>query len=373
MKKQLRSLFSYTLALVPVLTVVFLFILILKQVSLYERIAQLYDALFPVFGGIVIAFLLQPIIDRLANHMKLKTAVALVYAGILLAGGSLLVLLLPIVYQQILDFAKLLPEWIQKIEEFLQDHHIVLTNLTSYQESFMEEGTTIVIASLRSFFGTAANYGIAYITAFFISMDLEFWKRSARKLFPNYHRFVTFYKTMSNIVFQYLIGTVIDLTFVAITSFVILHAADFPNALLYALLLALSNLFPYIGPMVGLLFVILVGALSYDQLPLITLGLIWIDQQIEANFIQPMIFNKTMDVRPILTFVALFIGEALFGIPGVLLSPIFASILQIAFRSYLHAKTKDTVGKWEDIWYDFEDVMKDIPIPEEAKPSKQEK
>ena len=79
-----------------------------------------------------------------------------------------------------------------------------------------------------------------------------------------------------------------------------------------------------------------------------------------------MIFNKTMDVRPILTFVALFVAEALFGIPGVLLSPIFASIMQIAFRSYLHAKTKDTIGKWEDIWYDFDEAMKDIPIPEDT-------
>ncbi len=115
----------------------------------------------------------------------------------------------------------------------------------------------------------------------------------------------------------------------------------------------------------GLVFVIVVGVLSYDQIPYITILLLWIIQQIESNFVQPMIFNKTMDVRPFLTFAALFVAEALFGIPGILLSPIFASIVQIAFRSYLYAKTKDSVGKWEDIWYDFDDVMKQIPVPPE--------
>lgn len=363
MKQKVKN-FSHTfLYLLPIISFCLILVVLLKQVSLYERLTQLYDALFPIFGGMVIAFLLQPIIDRLQTHMKLKTAVSIVYAAILIAGGGLLLILLPILYQQVVDFASVLPEWIAKIEGFLSDHHIVLEKLAEYKEAFMEEGTTIVIASLRSFFGTATNYGIAYITAFFISIDLEFWKRSARKLCKNYHRFVTFYKTMSNIVFQYLIGTVLDLMFVAITSGVILYAAAFPNALLYAVLLALSNLFPYIGPMIGLIFIIIVGVLSYDQLPLITFFLIWAVQQIEANFIQPMIFNKTMDVRPILTFVALFIGEALFGIPGVLLSPIFASIMQIGFRSYLHAKTKNTVGNWEDIWYDFDEAMRQIPVP----------
>lgn len=367
MKQRIQRIACIALQLLPIFIALLIVILLLKQMDLYYTLLQLYDALFPIFGGLVIAFLLQPIIDRLSLHIKKKTAVVIVYVGILVFVGSLMLILLPILYQQIMDFAKVLPEWLQKIKDFLLTHHIVLENLEAYQQNFMEEGTTIVLNSLKSFFSTATNYGIAYITAFFISIDLDFWKHSARKLCKNYHRFLTFYKTMSNIVFQYLIGTVLDLAFVSITSGVILYAADFPNALLYAVLLALSNLFPYIGPTIGLLFVIAVGILSYDQLPIITIVLIWAIQQIEANFVQPMIFNKTMDVRPILTFVALFVAEALFGIPGILLSPIFASIIQIGFRSYLHARTKDTIGKWEDIWYDFDEAMKDIPVPPNEK------
>lgn len=361
MKKWLYELPSLCRLFLLPLVCALLLVLLLKQVSLYERIMDLYHAIVPVISGLVIAFLLQPIIDRLMKHFSMKTSVMLVYAGILLVGGILIVVLLPILYQQIVDFAQVVPTWLAKIEDFLSTHHIVSENLTTYKQQFMEEGYSIVITSLQSFFASATQYGIAFITAFFISIDLDFWKHTAKKLLSNYHRYVTFYKTMSNIVFQYLVGTMLDLAFIAITSGVILYAADFPNAILYAVLLALSNLFPYIGPTIGLILVILVGVLSYEQLPIITFVLIWTIQQIESNFIQPMIFNKTMDVRPILTFVALFLCEALFGIPGVLLSPIFASIIQIAFRSYLHAKTSDAVGEWEDIWYDFDEVMENIP------------
>ena len=72
-----------------------------------------------------------------------------------------------------------------------------------------------------------------------------------------------------------------------------------------------------------------------------------------------MIFNRTMNVRPILTFVFIFISEAFFGVVGVILSPIFAAIAQIAFRSYLHCKTSDKVGDWDDIWRDFDEVMRE--------------
>lgn len=363
MNKRYKELFRFPLFVIPALLSLLLLVLLLKQLSLYEKLVDLYHALFPVFGGIVIAFLFQPVIDRLAEHMKIKTAIILVYIGILAFGALLLVILLPILYRQIMDFVSLLPDWVEKLKSLLNEHHIVMERLADVEDSALQEGTMFMLDSIRTFFGTAMDYAIAYMTAFFISIDVEYCKRSAKKLFQNYHRFVTFYKTMSNIVFQYLTGTLLDLIFVSVTSAVVLYAAAFPNALLYAVILALSNLFPYIGPTVGLLFVILVGVLSYEQLPFITIILIWTIQQIESNIVQPMIFNKTMDVRPILTFVALFIADALFGIPGILLSPILASIMQIAFRSYLHAKTKDTVGEWEDIWYDFDDAMKGIPVP----------
>lgn len=363
MKKYKNELFRFPLFAIPSLLALLLFVLVLKQLSLYGKLVDLYHALFPVFGGIVIAFLLQPVIDRLAKHMKVKTAIVLVYIGILAGGALLLIILVPILYRQIVDFVSLLPDWLTKLKTLLNEHHIVMERLADVEDSAIQEGTMFMLDSLRTFFGTIMDYAIAYMTAFFISIDVEFCKRSAKKLFQNYHRLVTFYKTMSNIVFQYLTGTLLDLIFVSVTSAVVLYAAAFPNALLYAIILALSNLFPYIGPTIGLLFVILVGILSYEQLPFITIILIWTIQQIESNIVQPMIFNKTMDVRPILTFVALFIAEALFGIPGILLSPILASIMQIAFRSYLHAKTKDTVGQWEDIWYDFDDVIKQVEVP----------
>lgn len=349
--KYLKSFF------LPLLSILII-IIILKQISIYDKIVVLYKALFPIFCGIIIAFLLQPVIDKCNRFCRRKMAVIIVYFGILIFLFLLMLSLTPVIYKQIIDFVRQIPDWIFQIETLLSRYHIEYSYLETIKSTFMKEGYTIVFDSLWNVMDTFTFYGIGYMTAFFISIDLDFWIHSAKKIIPDMHRFTTFYKTMSNIIYQYLVGTFLDLAFITVSTWMILQLAEFPNAILYALILALLNLFPYIGPTIGLLIIVIVGFLSYQTPPYFTFFIIWTLQQIEGNIIQPLIFNKTMDIRPILTFIALFVCDALFGIPGVILSPIFAAIAQITFRSYLHSKTSDKVGEWEDIWYDFDDVMR---------------
>ena len=64
-------------------------------------------------------------------------------------------------------------------------------------------------------------------------------------------RVATFYHTLSNIIYQYLAGTMLDLLFIIVSVGIVLSLYRFPNALLYAMILALLNLFPYVGATLG--------------------------------------------------------------------------------------------------------------------------
>ncbi|MEG0275276.1 MAG: AI-2E family transporter, partial [Longicatena sp.] len=83
---------------------ILLLVLVLKQLHLFERLVDIYKSCLPIFMGGVIAFLLQPIIDRLRKHFSTRTSVCLVYIGILLMGCVFLMIIMPLLYQQILDF-----------------------------------------------------------------------------------------------------------------------------------------------------------------------------------------------------------------------------------------------------------------------------
>ena len=62
-----------------------------------------------------------------------------------------------------------------------------------------------------------------------------------------------------------------------------------------------------------------------------------------------------MHLQPIVTLISLFICGSVFGIFGMLFSPIIAGIVQLVFRSFLFSKRTKSVGSWEDVWYNFED------------------
>lgn len=357
--KLLECLRIYAKKLLPLFICCLVLILILKQTQLFEWLLSLYHSFVPVFGGIVIALFLQPFIDKLKRHCSTKLSVFIVYTAIIIFLLVFAIGMIPLLYHQLMDFVTILPSWIARLEEFLDHYHIAFGNIEDFKNKYMQEGYVLVIDSLKTTMSTFTDYGIAFFTAFFLSLDLDYWKRSAKKLWKDYKRYANFYHTMSNIVYQYLCGTLLDLLFITLSVGVVLYIFDFPNAILYAIILALLNLFPYIGATLGLILIAIAGALSYKEFPWLAFGIVWCIQQLESNIIQPLIFNHTMNVRPILSFIFIFIGEALFGVVGVILSPIFASIAQIAIRSYLHAKTSDQLGEWEDIWQDFDEVMKE--------------
>lgn len=366
MKQLLKKISGYAWKLLPLLSCSLITIIMLKQTQLFEWLLSIYQSFLPVFGGIIIALFLQPFIDKLKRHVSSKLSVFIVYSFIILFLIVFVVGMIPLLYKQVVDFVEIIPVWFAKLEAFMEKYHIAYGSLDDFKKKYMQEGYILVFDSLKSTMSILTNYGIAFFTAFFLSLDLDYWKRSVKKVLPHYKKGANFYHTMSNIVYQYLCGTILDLLFITITVGFVLWIYAFPNAILYAIILAFLNLFPYVGATLGLILIAIVGALSYPVFPWMCFGIVWCIQQLESNIIQPVIFNHTMNVRPILSFIFIFIGDALFGVIGVILSPIFASIAQIAVRSYLHAKTSDRVGEWNDIWRDFDEVMKEEQTTNEA-------
>ena len=357
MKEKLRVLRAYCKQSLPILLSVLIFVVIMQYLSLMDYALSIVKAMLPFVMGAILAFLFQPLVDRLHHKYSYKASVRIVYLGVLCILIVLLLILLPILYQQIIELMIYVPNVVSTIQNWLQPYIKDTDMLLKFSQTYITEGSNAVIKMLQNTLQTFTFYAIAYITAFFISSDIAFFKRVCKKIAPSIQTFETFYLTMSNIVYQYIKGTCIDLLFISITTSIVLVIFRFPNWLMYAVLLALFNLFPYIGATIGLVVIGFAGLIHFEQFPWIAFGTIWLLQQLEANFIQPMIFNKTMNVRPLLNFVFLFIGEALFGIPGVIFSPILAAIAQIAFRSWLHARVKHTVGDWNDIWVDFDVAM----------------
>ena len=99
-----------------------------------------------------------------------------------------------------------------------------------------------------------------------------------------------------------------------------------PGALLLALIAAITEAIPIIGPLLGAIPAVLVAATVSPELALIVAGLYVVIQFVEGNVLVPIVMRNAVGISPLLILVSLLIGAAAGGFIGAFLAvPIAAS------------------------------------------------
>ncbi|MDD6467459.1 MAG: AI-2E family transporter [Erysipelotrichaceae bacterium] len=313
----------------------------LQAIGLWDLTIHVFHLLLMIGYGFVFAWILEPWIMKwnFSSRMVRVFLVYLILGGI---GSLLLWACIPQMIVLLQDMVQVFPKWLFIIKQQIP-------------EELWTQGYQFMFQKTMGLMDGMTNFGMVFMSAFFISIDMDHIKNLYHRLFSVSFFDENFYYTSYNIIYQYTKGIGLDLLFLFLTTSLLLSLFQFPNAPVYAILLAFFNLFPVIGPLIGWLFLTMIALLSYQEFPFLLIVLLFIIQQIESNWVQPFIFKKVMELRPTLTLVSLFICGRLFGLFGMMISPIVAGIVQLMFRSFLFSKKQKTVGTWEEVWYNFQD------------------
>ena len=89
---------------------------------------------------------------------------------------------------------------------------------------------------------------------------------------------------------------------------------------LFALIIGIGNVIPFIGPFIGLIPVIMYAMTKSFRLTIMIIVCITILQTIEANIIKPWLTRASLKIHPITTLLVVLIGGALFGIGGAFIA-----------------------------------------------------
>ena len=109
-----------------------------------------------------------------------------------------------------------------------------------------------------------------------------------------------------------------------------------PLAGLLATIVAVLNFIPVIGPLIAAVPAMLLALTQDPLMPLWVLGVVVLVQNIEGNFLTPMVQSRTADLPPALLLVTQVLTGALFGLLGVALAaPISALALVLVRRGYV--------------------------------------
>jgi predicted PurR-regulated permease PerM len=312
------------------------------------------DILLPFVAGMALAYFLDPVADRLQKaglSRIMATVLILVAFVIVLALG--LVILIPILAQQMADFIGRLPEYLTRLQglvtnfdpEWLKDRFGVdpaslkegLNSLLTSGVSFISTVFESIWASGVALFNIAGLFVVTPVVAFYMLLDwdrmiaaVDSWVprdhvETVRKIAIDINKatagFVRGQGTLCLVLgVLYAVGlTVVGLNF----------------GILIGMFAGLISFIPYVGSLVGLVLSIGVAFVQFwPDWPWVAAvaGVFFIGQFIEGNILQPRLVGKSVGLHPVWLMFALFAFGALFGFVGLLIAVPAAAAVAVLVR-----------------------------------------
>lgn len=138
---------------------------------------------------------------------------------------------------------------------------------------------------------------------------------------------------IQSVVQNYIVGLATVIAIIGILNSIGLFALGIKYALFFGLFGALLNVVPYVGVLLGGLLPTVYALITKDSVwyPIGVIGIYWIVQILEANFITPNIVGSKVSLNPFAAIVAILVGEQVWGIAGMILAIPLLAICKVIF------------------------------------------
>lgn len=335
---------------------VFLFIyLLVKLFPLYGTVFSFLWHLFaPFLIACLIAYLLYPVVNKI-HSLNIPRGVAILLIYLLFFGGTayLIYRVYPAMIHQLKDLNEQLPQFVDTYEaliyklyeytSFLPEAvHDKMDQLIISVEHSLDRILAKLVGVFTKIFDMIVLLTVIPVLVFYFLKDYEKIKSFFKKFIPKkYQRQTSLMchaidKSLGN----YIRGQLIVCSFVSLTTFIVFYFLNIKYALLLAIIMGLTNIIPYFGPIIGAIPAIGITLMMSGKLVVFVLISIFVIQLIESNLLSPYIVGKSINIHPVAIIFVLLLGGKLFGVIGMILAVPLLTILKvitnhiIAFRRY---------------------------------------
>jgi predicted PurR-regulated permease PerM len=331
-------------------------------------ISKAWTALIPFQIGIVLAYLLLPLVNRLERYMPRWAAILFTFVtGLVVIWASLAYLTAPLSDQirrlfgslpnsdsvdswlaQIeLLYANLPPEWRPVIDDGINQFLAFLrTNVAGYLRTTF----TFLLTTTFSLINTATflfGFLVVPFWLFFVMNDYHKGTKAVDRLLASWLRadFWAVLRIVDRIFSKYIRGQLLLGVIIAIAAYLGLTILKFAGVggiqyeLLLALIAGVTELVPLIGPVIGAIPAVILGFTDSWQSGLAILALYIAIQQLENNFLVPRVQGESIEIHPAVLSAAL-VALSQFGFLWLVLAAPLVAIIRDLFR-YLYGRLGD--------------------------------
>ena len=353
----------FTICIYSTVTVLIMAIII-RAVFFWESTSAtlntLLSTLSPFFMGILIAFLISPLVSWMRKTVfkkwlhitnnALNRLLAILFSYLLVISVLVvgLVYLIPEIIDSLTQLLDKMPDWANSIMDFINNlskrypdidfkyiQNTVTnadTTLQSTLSKFISTLTTTIVTTGVSVVKFAINFIVAIIVSCYLIIDEKMQARGIKRVVFAFFKkeraeriwYVT--KRSIKIFSDFFDGKMVDSLIIGLLCFVSMIVISFfcvkgfsDCALLVSIVVCITNMIPYFGPFIGGVPSVLLLCIYSPKSALVFAVLIIIIQQLDGNVIGPKILGDSTGLRPLWIIFAITIGGWFAGVIGMLL------------------------------------------------------
>ena len=358
---------------------ILLFLLFFNLDKVSKGLGAIASLLRPFIIGGAIAYILSPLCNSAEKWFgqilpgKLKKiapglAVIVSILFLILLVYILLVMIIPQLYNSIVSLSETLPgeirDLVNKIEILLKDNETIYGYVTSaidaIEKSFRDWINNRLLPDMSSIIsgvGTGVRSVIMVLLDIVIGIIVAVYCLSGRKNFARQAKMVLYSisgRRWGNTIMDeakyadkmfngFISGKFVDSAIIGIICYFFCVIVNMPNALLVSVIIGVTNIIPFFGPIIGAVPTGLLILVENPMKALIFIIFILILQQVDGNIIGPKILGDNTGLSSFWILFSIIVFGGIFGFIGMIIGvPLFAVIYDIIKKLvYQGLKTKE--------------------------------
>jgi predicted PurR-regulated permease PerM len=296
--------------------------------------------LIPFAFAILFAILLNPLYNWLLGFKFPRPLAVLVTV---LSGVAFFALIGYLLSSQISQFSQSFPvlkvrfgQMTHSLEHWIsQSFGVSIQKQIAFLKNALDSGSAAIGSIVGTVFGTLSLLLIIPIYMFMLLLYKNLILNFLYEVFSEQHteKVGEVLKQTKSAIQSYIVGLLIEMIIVSSLNSLALFIIGVKYAILLGVIGGIINILPYIGGFVSILLPVLIATVTKDgySAQLEVIGSYLLIQFVDSNIIFPRFVSVKVQINALVSLVAVFLGNMMWGIAGMFLMLPMVAVLKIIF------------------------------------------
>jgi len=309
---------------------------------LFYFLYSLKDILTPVFVSMFLAYLFDPVVDRLEKYFSRTFAIITLIFFTIMIFSVFIIFVIPAFVGEFNKLYKLITSSIPDIQAFIGKFSFLTDNSLTYLKKILPQSIHIVNKIINNTILIISNFlNILLIPVFTFYFLKEFDNIRLNVLdkipvkFQN--KVIDISKKIDDSVSSFVRGQLLVCVILGALYSIGLIIINVDLALIIGIFSGFASIIPYFGFLIGIILSLIVSFIKYHTIAgLIKVLIVFsIVQAMESFIITPKIVGDKVGLHPVVVILSLLIFGKIFGFIGLIIAIPLASFLKVIYNEFI--------------------------------------